>query len=103
MFAIENFIAFLHQFRILNNSGYSQISLKEIVQSLTAVPWSGDPFQTPMVVTTLCSLKAIDCENEKFAKAIENLLEQSKYVTEMMMKLIYHLSHFIIVIRPLRS
>lgn len=64
--------------------GYSQISLKEIVQSLTAVPWSGDPFQTPMVVTALCSLKAIDCENEKFVKAIENLLEQSKYVTEMM-------------------
>ena len=69
--------------------GYSQISLKEIVQSLTAVPWSGDPFQTPMVVTALCSLKAIDCENEKFVKAIEILLEQSKCVTEMMITLIY--------------
>jgi hypothetical protein len=33
-----------------------------------------------MVVKTLCSLKAVDCNNEKFDKAIEDLLSQREYV-----------------------
>ena len=60
----------------LHTTGRSQISLKEISASLLSAPWSGDPFQTPMVVKTLCSLKAVDCNNEKFDKAVEDLLSQ---------------------------
>ena len=53
--------------------------MKEIVESLSNAPWSGDPFQTPMVINTLCSLKAIDCDNKKFTEATESLLNQRKY------------------------
>ena len=59
-------------------TGSNQISLKEIVGSLINAPWSGDPFQTPMVLNTLCSLKAVDCNTDKFTKAAEDLLSQSE-------------------------
>lgn len=65
---------------ILEGSGRettaSLISLKEVTDSLLKTPWSGDPFQTPMLINTLCSLKAVDCNNEKFINATETLLNQ---------------------------
>jgi hypothetical protein len=52
------------------------VSLKEVTDSLLKTTWSGDAFQTPMVINALCSLKAVDCNNEKFVNATENLLNQ---------------------------
>jgi hypothetical protein len=60
----------------LAKGGRNFVSLKEVTDSLLKTSWSGDPFQTPMVINTLCSLKAIDCNDEKFVNATENLLNQ---------------------------
>lgn len=59
----------------------SEISLQEVITSLNNAPWSGDAFQTPLLIRTLCTLKSIDKNNVKYCVAIENLLEQRAKVS----------------------
>lgn len=54
----------------------SVISLRQVVQSLQRTPWSGDAFQTPILVQTLCQLRAVDKDEPAFAAAVDTVLSQ---------------------------
>eukprot|EP01041_Mallomonas_annulata_P009233 gene9233-19148_t len=52
------------------------ISLKEIVNGLMAANWTSDSFQTPVIISTLSNLKAIDPENQLYIEAVETLVDR---------------------------
>ena len=54
----------------------THISLKRVVASLCATPWSGDAFQTPVLVQTLCKLRAVDRDEAKYVDAVQRVLAQ---------------------------
>lgn len=54
-----------------------KISLKDVCKALDpALDSSNDPFQLPVLISTLCSLRALDTEDPRYSNAVERLLEQ---------------------------
>jgi hypothetical protein len=60
----------------IDNQNRLTVSLEEITDSLKSANWSGDAFQTPLLLSTLSTLGAIDSSDARFCKAVEVLLEQ---------------------------
>lgn len=60
----------------INDTSQQYISLKLLVHSLLSAPWSGDSFQTPVLISTLCKLKSIDFADVKCRNAVDNVLNQ---------------------------
>lgn len=54
----------------------NQINMKDIVSSLYNSSWSYDAFQNPVLLSTLCRLRAVDIDNGKFIASVDQLLEQ---------------------------
>lgn len=52
------------------------INIVTIFDALMNAAWSGDAFQTPVLVSTLVQLRAVDISNEKFVNAVNTLLDQ---------------------------
>lgn len=52
------------------------VSLRDVVASLKQTPWSGDAFQTPILVQTLCKLRAIDKDDPAYVEAVNRVLDQ---------------------------
>jgi len=54
----------------------SVIRVNQVVQSLYNTAWSGDPFQTPILIQTLCKFKSLDKNDPKFVNAVNAVLSQ---------------------------
>ena len=54
----------------------SAISVSKVVKRLMDSAWSGDSFQTPILVQTLCKLRAVDKNDVKFADAVDTVISQ---------------------------
>ena len=52
------------------------VSLRLVVESLKRTPWSGDAFQTPVLVQTLCMLRAVHKDEPAFATIVDTVLAQ---------------------------
>ena len=59
-----------------NPNSPPSISFSKVVEALNTTPWTFDSFQTPLLVQTFCALNSVNSTDEKFADAIEQLLEQ---------------------------
>ena len=59
----------------------NKISIGNVVRSLFDANWTMDPFQTPTIIHTLCSLGAFaGYDDKKYANAVDALLEQRSRV-----------------------
>jgi hypothetical protein len=59
-----------------NEIGSRKISISNILQAIEQAPWTGDSFQNPVLISTLCKFNKFEKKsNVKFCMAVENLLE----------------------------
>ena len=54
----------------------SVIRVNQVMQSLYNTVWSGDPFQTPILLQALCNFKSLDKNDPKFVNAVNAVLNQ---------------------------
>lgn len=52
------------------------INLKDVVSALYGSTWTGDPFQTSLLLSTLCKLNALTPNDPRFQHSLEISLEQ---------------------------
>ena len=57
-------------------SNAKQISVSKAIKSLKEATWTFDPFQTPVLISTLCRTKSIDIKDKEYLKAVETILSQ---------------------------
>lgn len=54
----------------------THVALKKVIQSLYSTTWSGDAFQTPVLVQTLCKLRAVNKNDARFIEAVTQVVSQ---------------------------
>ena len=59
-----------------SSNGHEKISLKLIINSIKASFWTGDSFQNPVLIQTLCEFNSFDKTDEKCILAYEQLLKR---------------------------
>ena len=57
-------------------SSRQQINVKKAIETLKESKWTFDPFQTPVLVSTLCRTKSVSINDKKYVQAVETILSQ---------------------------
>ena len=60
----------------VSTSNAKQISIGKAIKSLKEAKWTFDPFQTPVLISTLCRTKSVDIGDMKYLQAVETILSQ---------------------------
>ena len=57
-------------------NGPGKISLNRVINSIKSAHWTGDAFQNPVIVQTLCEFNSFDKTDEKCIHAYELLVRR---------------------------
>ena len=61
---------------LLGTNGPGKISLNRVINSIKSTHWTGDAFQNPVIIQTLCEFNSFDKTDEKCIHAYELLLKK---------------------------